>query len=156
MRDLLGKVSTWIGVVVLVVGSVLVVQENPKILYLIALAAVGILVLTAWYDYDHWRAKFLRWKHSVLLSSAADLVDPHIDRLAQEMGRTLEWDGRSDYLWGPWIERSQQFVDTVVIPALSAQQRRIVARCDPVLREEIRSAASGRIFTRAQEMGLVQ
>lgn len=156
MKQRLSAIATWIGYAIVVVGSVLIVRENPMILLFVGLPAIGILILTAWFDYDYWKTKFLRWRHSDLLSSAAQLIDPHIDHLAQDMGKSLKWDGRSDYEWGPWIVQSRRFVDTVVIPTLTAEQRLTVADCDPLLREEIRSQASGRIFRRAKQMGLVK
>jgi hypothetical protein len=156
MKQRLMAIATWIGCAIVVVGSILIVRENPIILLFVGLAAIGILILTAWFDYDYWKTKFLCWRHSDLLSSAATLIDPHIDHLALDMGKMLKWDGRSDYEWGPWIVHSRRFVDAVVIPALSANQRFTVANCDPVLREEIRSQASGRIFQRAKQMGLVK
>ena len=156
MKQRLSSIATWIGYAIVVVGSVLIVRQNPMILLFAGLAAIGILTLTAWFDYDYWKTKFLRWRHSDLLSSAATLIDPHIDHLAQDMGKSLKWDGRSDYEWGPWIVQSRQFVDALVIPALKAKQRLTVADCDPLLREEIRSQASGRIFQRAKQMGLVK
>ena len=156
MKQRLSSIATWIGYAIVVVGSVLIVRQNPMILLFAGLAAIGILTLTAWFDYDYWKTKFLRWRHSDLLSSAATLIDPHIDHLAQDMGKSLKWDGRSDYEWGPWIVQSRQFVDALVIPALTAKQRLTVADCDPLLREEIRSQASGRIFQRAKQMGLVK
>jgi hypothetical protein len=151
MKQRLIAIATWISYAIVVVGSVLIVRENPMILLFVGLAAIGILILTAWFDYDYWKTKFIRWRHSDLLSSAAT-----IDHLAQDMGKTLKWDGRSDYEWGPWIVHSRRFVDAVVIPALTAKQRLTVADCDPLLREEIRSQASGRIFQRAKQMGLVK
>jgi len=121
MMQRLITIGSWIGYAIVVIGCALIVQENPKILLLVGLAAIGIVALTAWYDYDHWNAKYFRWRHSDLLSSAATLVDPHLDRLAEEMADTLKWDGRSDYLWEPWVVHSQQFVDTVLIPALTTK-----------------------------------
>lgn len=157
LRRRLRTIATGTGYAIVLGGSILIVGEHPVATFLlVGLVALGILILTAWYDDDHWKGRYLRWRHADVLIAAAALTDPHLDRLAHELGTLLKWDGRSDYLWGPWIQRSQEFVDTSIIPALGMEQRRIVADCGPILREQIRSAASGRAFERAQQLGLVK
>jgi hypothetical protein len=156
MRHRLETIANWIGFTIVLGGLVLVAREYPLASTLIlVLTAIGILLLTAWYDYDYWKVKFLRWRHRDVLSTAATIATPHIDRLAHEMAKVLMWDGRSDYLWEPWIKLSREFVATIVIPRLSPEQQRIVADCGPILSEEIRSGASARVFERAQRLGLV-
>lgn len=157
MREWLKVCGYIVGSACLLGGLILIARENPiAIGSIVGLSIVGILLLTAWYDSGHWKRKFVLWRHADVLAAAVALIDPHLDRLAQDMGRVLKWDGRSDYLWSPWIVLSREFVDTTVVPALTPEQQRIIADCDPVLREEIRSVASGRVFERASRLALLK
>jgi hypothetical protein len=150
------RIATWVGYAIVLGGLPLVAWEYPVVTVSIVVGtALAILILTALYDYDHWKQIFVRWRARDVLRDAATIVTPHLDRLAQEMGGILEWDGRSDYLWQPWIDRSRDFIDVTVVPSLSQEQQRVVEDWDPILREEIRSQASGRVFERAQSLGLV-
>lgn len=152
----LGRIGDWIGFAIVLSGLSLFAWTDPLTTALVVtIPTLGLLAFTGWYDYEHWRRRFLLWRYADVLAAAATLVDPHLDRLAEEMGKVLKWDGRWDYLWEPWIAISREFVATTVLPALTPAQQRIIADCDPILREQISSDASGRVFARAQQLGLV-
>lgn len=156
MRYRLEKLGSWISAAILLGGMLLLFREYPvTISVLVGGTTLVLLACTAWYDFAYWKRKYLLWKHAALLTHAAAIVEQHIDELAARMGEVLKWDGRWDYDWAPWIDISREFVEKTVIPALEPAQQRIIADCGPVLREEIRSRASGHVFSRAQQLRLV-
>lgn len=156
MRYRLETIATWIGGAIALGGLALFAWDNPiATLIIVGVPTLGILILTARYDYDYWRLRYLRWRHGDILIMAAGIVTPHLDHLAHEWGKELKWDGRSDYLWEPWIMASRDYVDAHVIPKLSADQKRIVADWGLMLRAEIESELRGRVFERAKQLGLV-
>jgi hypothetical protein len=157
LKHRLEQAANWFGVAFLVGGLVLFARDSPGTAALVvAVPALGILMLTAWYDYDYWKRKYVVWRHSDVLRAAAIIVTPHIDDLAREMGKVLQWDGRMDYLWEPWVEPSREFVAKIVVPALSLENQRIVADWEPTLSAEIQSEANARIFIRARQLGILK
>lgn len=156
MRYRLEQITNWIVGVALLGGLVLIARDYPITTALtIGMPALGILILTALYDYDYWKRRYLRRRHSDVLLAAATIVNPHLDPLAQEMGKVLKWDGRWDYNWETWSQPSREFVNTHVIPALSPDHQRIVADWGLMLRAEIESELTRLVFVRAQQLGLV-